>query len=73
MQENSLNRARALKPIVIAVGGEPQGVVVPNENGFRFLAVRLPAFAIDGQQFDTVEKARIAAMAAVRAHGGPAA
>lgn len=66
MQENSLNRAKALKPIVIEVGGEPQGVVVPNEHGFRFLAVRLPAFSIDGQQFATIEKARFAATAAVR-------
>lgn len=66
MQERSLDRAKAHKPIVIEVGGEPQGVVVANEFGFRFLAVKLPAFAIDGQQFETVEKAHFAVSQAVR-------
>ena len=66
MQENSLNRAKAHKPVVIEVGGEPLGVVVPHEGGYRFLAVKLPAFAIDGQQFETVEKAHLAVSQAVR-------
>lgn len=66
MQERSLDRAKAHKPIVIEVGGEPQGVVVPNAGGFRFLAVKLPAFAIDGQQFETVERAHFAVSQAVR-------
>lgn len=66
MQERSLDRAQAHRPIVIEVSGEPQGVVVPNEGGFRFLAVKLPAFAIDGQQFETVEKAHFAVTQAVR-------
>lgn len=66
MQERSLDRAKAHKPIVIEVGGEPQGVVVPNAEGFRFVAVKLPAFAIDGQQFETVERAHFAVSQAVR-------
>jgi hypothetical protein len=66
MQESSLDRAKAQRPIVIEVGGEPLGVVVPNEGGFRFLAVKLPAFAIDGQQFETVERAHFAVSQAVR-------
>ncbi|SEP65719.1 hypothetical protein SAMN05428969_0338 [Devosia sp. YR412] len=66
MQERSLDRAKAHKPIVIEVGGEPQGVVVASAEGFRFLAVKLPAFAIDGQQFETVEKAHFAVSQAVR-------
>ena len=66
MQERSLDRAKAHKPIVIEVGGEPQGVVVPNAGGFRFLAVKLPAFAIDGQQFETVERVHFAVSQAVR-------
>lgn len=66
MQENSLDRAKAHRPIVIEVSGEPLGVVVPNAEGFRFLAVKLPAFAIDGQQFETVEKAHFAVSQAVR-------
>ena len=66
MQERSLDRAKAHKPIVIEVAGEPLGVVVPNADGFRFLAVKLPAFVIDGQQFETVEKAHFAVSQAVR-------
>lgn len=65
MQESNVNRAAALRPIVIEVGGEPQGIVVPNEGGYRFVAVRLPAFAIDGQLFETVEKAHFAVKIAV--------
>lgn len=65
MQELSLNRAERLKPIVIEVGGEPQGVVVPDPEGFRFLAVKLPAFPIDGQRFPSVETAHVAVRDAV--------
>ncbi|QQR38769.1 hypothetical protein [Devosia rhizoryzae] len=67
MLENNLNRAERLKPIVIEVGGEPQGVVVPDAEGYRFLAVKLPAFAIDGQRFANVELAHVAVRDAVRA------
>ncbi len=66
MQESSLSRARTQRPIVIEVAGEPLGVVVPHEGGYRFLAVKLPAFAIDGQQFASVEKAHFAVSEAVR-------
>ena len=57
MQENNLNRAERLRPIVIEVAGEPQGVVVPAEGGYKFVAVKLPAFAMDGQHFPSVETA----------------
>lgn len=49
------------KPIVIEVSGQPLGVVVPNGDAFRFLAVKFPVFAIDGQTFASVEAARQAA------------
>lgn len=49
------------KPIVIEVSGQPLGVVVPSGKAFRFLAVKFPVFAIDGQTFDSVEDARLAA------------
>jgi hypothetical protein len=65
MQEIRLNRAERLKPIVIEVGGEPQGVVVPDAEGYRFLAVKLPAFPIDGQRFPTIETAHLAVSQAV--------
>jgi hypothetical protein len=73
MQESTLNRAKAHKPIVIEVAGEPLGVVVPHESGYRFLAVKLPAFAIDGQQFATVERAHFAVSEAVRKGNADAA
>jgi len=66
MQENSLNRAERLRPTVIEVAGEPLGVVVPDDAGYRFLAVKLPAFAIDGQHFESIETAHLAASEAVR-------
>jgi hypothetical protein len=65
MQENNLNKGPRLKPIVIEVGGEPQGVVVPDAEGYRFLAVKLPAFSIDGQKFASVEGAHLAVRDAV--------
>jgi hypothetical protein len=73
MQENNIVRAKAQKPIVIEVAGEPLGVVVPHAEGYRFLAVKLPAFAIDGQHFPSVELAHSAVSQAVREHGANAA
>jgi len=70
MQERSVDRTKVHKPTVIEVGGEPLGVVVPHEGGFRFLAVKLPAFAVDGQLFDTVELAHFAVSKAVRQPAG---
>jgi hypothetical protein len=66
MQENSLNRANRERPTVIEVGGEPLGVVVPEADGYRFLAVKLPAFPIDGQHFPNIELAHLAVANAVR-------
>ncbi len=55
------------KPIAIDVAGEPLGVVIPSSEGFRFLAVRLPVFPLDGMIFDSVEAAQAAAASAVNA------
>lgn len=66
MQESNLDRAKAHKPVVIEVGGEPLGVVVQHAQGYRFLAVKLPAFVIDGQHFETIEQAHAAVSEAVR-------
>jgi hypothetical protein len=61
MQHTPSGRPQDQRPIVIEVEGEPLGVVVPADEGFRFLAVKLPVFAIDGQTFETIEAATIAA------------
>jgi hypothetical protein len=55
------------KPIAIDVAGEPLGVVIPSSEGFRFLAVRLPVFPLDGVMFETVEAAQRAAAGALNA------
>ena len=55
MQHQIIPRPPASRPIAIEVDGEPLGVVVPADEGFRFLAVRLNAFAVDGRVFTTVE------------------
>ncbi len=65
MQHHVFSRPHPPKPIAIEVDGEPLGVVVPADEGFRFLAVRLNAFAIDGKIFTTVEAARDAVSEAV--------
>lgn len=54
------------KPIVISVQGEPQGVVVPTGADFRFMAVKLGVFPLEGQIFETVQAARAAAEVLVR-------
>jgi hypothetical protein len=65
MQHQSISRPPAPRPIAIEVDGEPLGVVVPADEGYRFLAVRLNAFAVDGRIFTTVEAARDAVTAVV--------
>ena len=66
MQHQIISRPQAPRPIAIEVDGEPLGVVVPADEGFRFLAVRLNAFALDGEVFTSVEDARDAVSAAIR-------
>lgn len=61
MQHEHAEKPNGNRPVTIEVEGEPLGVVVPESEGFRFLAVRLNAFAIDGQVFDSVEAAEKAA------------
>ena len=53
------------RPIAIEVAGEPQGVVIPSAEGYRFMAVRLPVFPLDGVIFESVEAAQAAAAVAL--------
>lgn len=57
------------KPIVISVHGEPQGVVVPSEGTYRFMAVKLGVFPLEGQIFETITAAREAARVLVEGMG----
>jgi hypothetical protein len=71
MQHQTISRPPSSKPIAIDVDGEPVGVVVRADEGYRFLAVRLNAFAIDGKIFTTVEAARAAVSEATHNFGEP--
>jgi hypothetical protein len=59
--QHTVAQPALLKPIAIDVEGEPQGVVIPSAEGYRFLAVRLPVFPLDGVMFPSVEAAQRAA------------
>jgi hypothetical protein len=65
MQHVLPDRPNGNRPVTIEVDGEPLGVAVPEEAGFRFLAVRLSAFKVDGAYFDSVEAAREAVSLAI--------
>ena len=65
MQHQIVTKPPSSRPIAIEVDGEPLGVVIPADEGYRFLAVRLNAFAVDGKIFTTVEAARDAVSAVV--------
>ncbi len=62
----TISRPPASRPVAIEVDGEPIGVVVPADEGYRFLAVRYSAFALDGQVFGSIEEARATIGEAVR-------
>jgi uncharacterized protein (DUF934 family) len=66
MQHTPPGRPQDQRPIVIEVEGEPLGVAVPLAEGFRFLAVKLPVFAIDGRTYSSIEAATAAATIAAR-------
>lgn len=65
--QHPVDKPLAARPIVIEVHGEPLGIVVPSGRQYRFVAVKLPVFGIDGMMFDTIEDARRAAGSAVTA------
>jgi hypothetical protein len=67
MQYQTITRPPTPRPIAIEVDGEPLGVVVRSDEGFRFLAVRFAAFPLDGRVFDSVEAARTAIGEALQA------
>jgi hypothetical protein len=67
MQHQTITRPSDHKPVTIEVDGEPLGVVIPLDEGYRFLAVRYAAFALDGRVFESVEDAQAVIGAALHA------
>ncbi len=66
MQHAHFEKPHSAKPIAIDIDGEPKGVLVASEEGFRFLAVKLDAFGVDGQLFDSIEAAEAAVRESLR-------
>jgi hypothetical protein len=65
MPYTNVEKPNGSRPITIEVRGEPLGVVLPEAEGYRFLAVRFYAVSIDGRVFESVEAARLAASIAL--------
>ena len=66
MKHSQVENRSGSKPIAVSVDGEPLGVLLQETGGYRFLAVRLNAFGIDGQVFASVAAAEAAVAKAVR-------
>ena len=68
MQHAHIEKPSSAKPIEVGIDGEPKGVLVALDQGFRFLAVRFDAFAVDGQVFATLADAEAAVRGALRSY-----
>jgi hypothetical protein len=66
MQHAHFEKPKSARPIAVDIDGEPKGVLVTLSEGFKFIAVKLDAFGVDGQVFDTVEAAEAAVRDAMR-------
>ncbi|KQO73683.1 hypothetical protein [Rhizobium sp. Leaf262] len=51
---------------VIEFAGEPVGIVVPDENRLKFIAVKFHVHDLDDQRFDSADDVRIAIRNLVR-------
>ena len=66
MQHAHFEKPHSAKPIAVDIDGEPKGVLVAHDAGFRFLAVKLDAFGVDGRVFASIEAAEAAVRDALR-------
>lgn len=60
MQHAHFEKPHSAKPVAVDIDGQPKGVLVAHEDGFRFLAVKLDAFSVDGQIFASIAAAEAA-------------
>jgi hypothetical protein len=49
MQHAPFEKPHSAKPIAVDIDGEPKGVLLALDAGFRFLAVKFDAFGVDGR------------------------
>ena len=66
MQHAHFEKPSSAKPIAVDIDGEPKGVLIASGDGFRFLAVKLDAFGVDGQIFTSIEAAEAAVRESLR-------
>ncbi len=66
MQHAHFEKPHSAKPIAVDIDGEPKGVLIAFDGGFRFLAVKLDAFGLDGQVFESPAAAELALRGALR-------
>jgi len=66
MQHAAIQKSQPARPISLDIDGEPKGILIHDPRGYRFMAVKLDAFAVDGQVFATIEAAADAVRAAAR-------
>jgi hypothetical protein len=72
MQHAHFEKPHSARPIAVDIDGEPKGVLIAADEGYRFLAVKLDAFGVDGQLFSTVEAAEAAVRESLRGFEHPA-
>jgi hypothetical protein len=61
MSELTRSELTTSDPFVVEIWGVPAGIVLKEDNAFRFHAVARPFFELDGVQFTTPGHARLAA------------
>ena len=66
MQHAQFEKPHSAKAIAVDIDGEPKGVLVASDQGFRFLAVKLDVFGVDGQVFASIELAEAAVRESLR-------
>ncbi|CAD7050522.1 hypothetical protein RHAB21_04180 [Pseudorhizobium halotolerans] len=58
---------------VIEYGGEPVGIVVPDEDRLKFIAVKFHVIDLDERRFTSADEVRLAIRDLVRARNADAA
>jgi hypothetical protein len=60
-------REHAMQKQVIEFGGEPVGIVIPDEDRLKFIAVKFHVIDLDEQRFNSPDEVKVAIRDLVRA------
>jgi hypothetical protein len=60
-------REHAMQKQVIEFGGEPVGIVIPDEDRLKFIAVKFHVIDLDEQRFNSPDEVKLAIRDLVRA------